>query len=111
MKETIESIIQWHRETFPDATLEGQICKFVEEMGEFGAGHSLEELADLYIVACGMCRFRCSAAIEYFAMVYEFLRAKGDHMIDLLISVENKMAENRNRDWNFKDGQYKHKES
>lgn len=111
MKETIESIIQWHRDTFPDATLEGQICKFVEEMNEFGESYSLDELADLYIVACGMCRFRCSSAIEFFALVYEFLRTKGSPMIDLLIAVENKMKENRNREWNFENGQYKHKES
>ena len=28
MKETIISIAKWHEETFPDATLEGQIEKY-----------------------------------------------------------------------------------
>lgn len=35
MKETIETIIQWHAETFPNATLDGQIEKFNDEHKEW----------------------------------------------------------------------------
>ena len=35
MKETIDSIILWHEQTFPDATMKGQIEKWFDEEKEF----------------------------------------------------------------------------
>ena len=35
MSETIETIARWHSETFKDATLDGQIEKFYEELNEY----------------------------------------------------------------------------
>ena len=55
MIESINTIIEWHKQTFPDATLEGQVKKFKEEYDEYYAGQqNICELADMFIVACGM---------------------------------------------------------
>ena len=35
MKESIKSIMEWHEQTFPDATIVGQIHKFQEELKEY----------------------------------------------------------------------------
>ena len=73
MKETIKSIIEWHEQTFPDATLEGQLEKFEDERVEYGESESLEELADLFIVACGIARFDYVVALRAFWFVEKVL--------------------------------------
>lgn len=60
MQETILSIIEWHGQTFPQATKESQIAKYREELGEFmeaTGAHRTEELADMFISAVGLMRF------------------------------------------------------
>ncbi len=63
MKETILSIAKWHEQTFPDTDLQGQLAKFQEETDEYAEDESLAELADMFIVACGMTRFDNMAAL------------------------------------------------
>ena len=102
MTETIQSIAQWHEQTFPDATLEGQKEKFQEEFKEFVDSDykDISELADMFIVACGIARFDIHSALFYFADIYDWYNADID--LDpgtLQKTVDEKMAKNRQRTW------------
>lgn len=104
--ETIASIIKWHEETFPNATLLGQEEKFQEEFIEWnnakGTENEIKELADMFIVACGVARF--DVTCELFAIIdqniYDF--------VEFQEALDNKMKLNRSRVWEKKDGLYKH---
>ena len=113
MSESIKTIIQWHEKTFPDATLDGQLEKFVEEEGEYNENPNLIELADMYIVACGIARFDSILALKYFAKVRRklnnriWVRCGGNGVFQMV--VEDKMKKNRNRVWGKSgDGVYHH---
>lgn len=109
----IYQICIWHNETFPKATLEGQRRKFKEEFEEFVAAedpeHKLAELADMYIVACGIKRFDESLALHLIGRVLEF-GADADFTIkELLCAIDKKMEINKARKWSGKDGCYHHR--
>ena len=111
MKETIDTIIKWHKETFPDATLDGQKVKFEEELNEYREDKTMLELADMFIVACGVARFDSIIALEYFAVVFrtvkdwKFISAGGV----LQEVVNTKMEKNRKRVWaKTGEGSYHH---
>lgn len=111
MKETIETIIKWHRDTFADGTLEGQKAKFEEELNEYREDKTMLELADMFIVACGIARFDSIAALEYFAVVFKaLLEWKIVGAWGVLQEVLNtKMKKNRKRVWNKSgNGTYHH---
>lgn len=109
MKETVETIIRWHANTFPQATLVGQLEKFYEERIEYEEAkrpHKLEELADMYIVACGICRFDAYLGAEAMAEM-DSLFAHHDKR-NIKKAIDKKMAINRQRQWGCKNGYYKH---
>lgn len=111
MKETIDTIIQWHRDTFADETLEGQFSKFNEEKTEMMMAigtHRLEELADMYIVSCGIARFNYAMGLDRMLQTLNSLR---NYTIqELLYAVESKMEKNRKRVWvKSGEGHYHHK--
>lgn len=60
--ELAAEIIKWHKTRFPDATLEGQLVKleekFTEWMAATGVEDSGKELADIFIVCCGLARWK-----------------------------------------------------
>lgn len=112
MKETIDTIIAWHKHTFPDATLDGQKTKFEEELNEYRQDKTMLELADMFIVACGVARFDSIVALEYFAVVFKaLLEWKIIGAWGVLQEVVNtKMAKNRKRVWKKTgNGTYHHK--
>ena len=114
MTETIETIMQWHRETFPNATLEGQLQKFDNEVKEFWECELLSEdaateLADCFIVACGIARFNNVEAIKAFSFVVGYLLNDKELTQMFNIAIDKKMAINRKREWNFTNGQDQHK--
>ena len=113
MKETIKSIIEWHEQTFPDATLGGQIEKFDDELSEYGESECLEELADLFIVACGIARFDNVSALVAFERVCEILklwRVNYGGPVPLQMAIDNKMTKNRKRVFiHSGQGHYQHK--
>lgn len=101
MKESIATIIEWHTATFPEATLDGQKTKFEEEVAEYNAEPSLMELADMFIVACGIARFDSVAALPYFVIVFRALndwKTVGCHFL-LREVIDDKMRKNRKRVW------------
>lgn len=99
--ESVLSIAKWHEETFPDCELADQLTKFDEESKEYEESNSMEELADMFIVACGIARFDSVIALEYFAEVYKLLKkwkriatVSVFHMV-----IDEKMKKNRSRVW------------
>ena len=110
-KETVLSIAKWHQETFPDATMEDQLRKFDEEMEEYERSPSYEELADMFIVACGLCRFDLIVALSYFTIVATALNERKEIYSSAIfpIKVAEKMEKNRRRTWEkTPQGNYHH---
>lgn len=101
MKETIISIAKWHEETFPDATLEGQLKKYDEEKEEFAKSDrkDLSELADMFIVACGVARFDMCWGIYTLNNVSFWRDVSGFDTRKLCEAIEKKMEKNRKRVW------------
>lgn len=114
MKETTETIKQWHEETFPDVTFDGQLEKFEEEIKEYREAESdedkLAELADLLIVAAGIARFDKERSQELTMLVHITTSEDGYDMTELWDAVQKKMKINRQRKWAKKSGLYKHVE-
>lgn len=108
MKETIKSIIEWHEQTFPDATLEGQLAKFADERKEFEQEPSLEEWSDMFIVACGIARFDSVLSLHYFSDCFKILERQAIRNVYVQQAINEKMAINRNRKWGKKGNSYQH---
>lgn len=111
MKENIASIILWHEQTFPDATLKGQLEKFEDERFEYEENKCMEELADMFIVACGIARFDYVEALRAFWIVERILRRWTKMPVSryvLQAAVDNKMAINRNRKWGKVGNKFQH---
>lgn len=110
MKESIKSIMEWHEQTFPDATIVGQIHKFNEELKEYKESGKISELVDMFVVACGTARFNYIIAMKYFSIVFVLLCATEIKSGDFYLMVDDKMAKNRRRVWNKTgEGVYHHK--
>lgn len=111
-----------HQELFKDVTLMSQITKFSEEYNEMLDALKLvdnpdafyEELADMFIVACGILRFNeaigqclCKSVADEF--VYRVDKSGNDYSSILTTKVIEKMNKNIKRVWSkTKDGNYKH---
>lgn len=108
--ETIETIIIWHKETFPDTTLEQQMAKFEEELREFKRDSELSELSDMFIACCGLARFDIGAFLACFGVVQANVWDDGLNMSTLAHNVSLKMKINRKRKWAKVDGIYRHVE-
>ena len=123
LKDFIERIVNKHKELFPDVTLMSQIAKFSEEYDEMIEADKhineeldkfLEELADMFIVACGILRFNealgkclCKSIVDDF--VYKEDDAGNNYLSELTTKVIEKMNKNIKRVWNkTADGNYKH---
>ena len=113
--ESIASIIAWHTETFPEATLDGQIEKFLEERVEYAtaenAEHEIEELADCFIVACGIARFNPVYGSRFLGETFNaFTQNHNVTIAKLQDAIDAKMKTNRKRKWGKGKGNYQHVE-
>lgn len=111
--ESIASIIKWSTETFPEATLDGQIEKFLDEKVEYTTAVSLEdkieELADCFIVACGIARFNPVYGSRFLGQVFDMFTQNQEATIASLQSaIDTKMRVNRKRKWGKSKGKYQH---
>lgn len=101
MKETIETIKTWHRKTFPDATLEGQLKKYAEETNEYmetDDGTDIYELADMVIVCAGIMRFSRPLGSHFLLNTYAICCETSEYdMTKLWDAVQKKMDKNRKR--------------
>lgn len=121
--EFMERIANKHEELFPDVTLMSQITKFSEEYNEMIEANKhidkepdkfLEELADMFIVACGILRFNtalgnclCKSIADDF--IYKEDDKGNNYLSELTTKVIEKMNKNIKRVWNKTlDGNYKH---
>lgn len=111
--ETIETIIQWHKETFPDTTLEEQEKKFLIEFDEYieaiGKDEQTKELADMQIVAYGIARFNRERSQVLTDKVLKYAEKFKHNLDDLNEAIQEKMAINRKRKWQYANGEWRHK--
>lgn len=119
----MERVAYKHQELFKDVTLMSQITKFSEEYNEMEEATKhidenpeafYEELADMFIVACGILRFNaalgkclCKAITDDF--IYKKDEEDNNLLAELTTKVIEKMNKNIKRVWSkTKDGNYKH---
>ena len=119
----MERVRDKHQELFKDVTLKSQITKFSEEYNEMEEAFKhfdenpdafYEELADMFIVACGILRFNealgnclCKSITDDF--IYKKDEKDNDYLCVLTTKVIEKMNKNIKRVWSkTKDGNYKH---
>ena len=109
-------IARWNKETFPDATVDGQVLKLSEEFDELRdaieAGNSLtSEKADCFIVAAAL-KERFNNALGRFVLDYliEEMTDQSEKIdAEYFEAIEKKMEINRARVWNkMPDGRFKH---
>lgn len=111
-QELAEKISEIHAQLFPDATLNSQIEKFEEEYEEAEYAAKVQqsneetknELADLFIVACGIKRF----SEPLFIVLQAGLVKDCPDRQEYAEAIVNKMNKNIKRKWNNKNGLYKH---
>ena len=107
-----EDIVEWHKKTFPDVTMDSQLKKLDEEIGELceaiKAGvknHAVKEVADVYIVSRVLAdRFNSWIGNYFLGLLDEYPVPR------MMSEVEKKMEINKNRIWHKVDGVYRHKE-
>ena len=109
-------IEKWNKETFPDATVDGQVLKLSEEFDELrdaieNADVLTSEKADCFIVAAAL-KERFNNALGQFVLDYlieEMTDQSEAIAAEYFEAIEKKMEINRARAWNkMPDGRYKH---
>lgn len=110
LQELISEIRAWNEETFPDATLEGQLMKLEEEFKELAEARQFwkkeKEFADVFIVASGLTRWNSVLAN---ALLNDWLQFPEKDLKRILKNVRKKMNKNRNRTWEKSgDGRFNH---
>ena len=114
--EDVASVIQWHKDVFPMADFEGQTKKWEEEYSEFltartnkDAAEMLSELADLFIVACGIMRFNLIQGCQRMLLWNELRYTHGWAYSTCEEAINRKMKKNRARKWEYLgNGNYHH---
>lgn len=109
-------IMNWQSKTFPRSTVEGQIEKFCEEFNEVAEAFANDapatvvagELADMFIVACGILRLDAVAGAKAFSDLLNVQCALEVSDRRLNNAINRKMEVNVARKWRYRDGLYKH---
>lgn len=115
-EEDIATIIQWHKDVFPEADFDGQLRKWEEEYGEFltarthkDTAEMVSELADLFIVACGIMRFNLIQGCQRMLLWNELRYTHGWSHSTCQEAINKKMRKNRARKWEYLgNGNYHH---
>lgn len=115
-EEDVATIIQWHKDVFPEACFEGQTKKWEEEYGEFltarthkDTAEMVSELADLFIVACGIMRFNLIQGCQRMLLWNELRYTHGWALTTCEEAINKKMKKNRARKWEYLgNGNYHH---
>ena len=110
LRDMIAEIRDWNKETFPDATLSGQLMKLEEEFQEMYQARQFwkkeKEFADVFIVACGLTRW---ASVLANCLLNSWLELPEKDLKRILKNVRKKMNKNRNRTWaKSGDGKFQH---
>lgn len=108
LKSTIDCVVNWHKETFPDVTKEDQLKKLEEELKEFYKDFSDMELADVLICSIALSE-RFNSPIGN--VVFNSFANQPDFYPSLDEIISKKMQINKSRTWQKIDGVYRHVES
>ena len=97
----LTEIEKWHTETFPHATMDGQMEKLKEEELEYQESGKTCEIADVIIVACGLS-IRHSVVgyciLKHFRdCCYNHRPFFGKNSVDIIEALEKKFAVNKER--------------
>lgn len=107
----LEEIKEWNEETFPDATLAGQLAKLEEEFKELAEAKEMEEkekeLADVFIVLGGLRRWESHVGRH---LENKFAEDMPFPLLGCLLGeIQKKMKINRKRVWKKSgDGKFHH---
>lgn len=109
----LDKIKKWNEETFPEATLGGQLEKLEEEINELCNAKELEdqkkELADVFIVLGGLRRWESKIGNMQEVRLTETMPAAV--LAELLMNIHKKMEINRKRVWKKSgNGKFHHEE-
>lgn len=111
--ELATEITEWHLNCFPTATLNGQLLKLEEELREWKEAVTVEdsgkELADVFIVCCGLARWHSITG----KIITLGLLNDVTHYNDVFYKqVYNKHQKNKARVWQkTAEGSYHHVEN
>ena len=113
----IAEIEKWHAETFPHATVEGQMEKLKEEELEYQESGKISEIADVIVVACGLNIHHSVVGyciLKHFRdCCYNHRPFFGKNSVEVICALEKKFAVNKERSakgmWKeVADGVYHH---
>ena len=113
----IAEIEKWHAETFPHATVEGQMEKLKEEELEYQESGKTSEIADVIVVACGLNIHHSVVGyciLKHFRdCCYNHRPFFGKNSVEVICALEKKFAVNKERSakgmWKeVADGVYHH---
>ena len=113
----IAEIEKWHAETFPHATVEGQMEKLKEEELEYQESGKISEIADVIVVACGLNIHHSVVGyciLKHFRdCCYNHRPFFGKNSVKVIDALEKKFAVNKERSakgmWKeVADGVYHH---
>lgn len=107
----LKEVKEWHKKTFPTATLAGQLLKLEEEMNELLRAKTREEhkreLADILIVCAGLNRW--DSKIGNYMVNSHLESMQLETLFELILAVNDKMKKNRKRVWKKSgDGRFHH---
>ena len=101
-------LLNWHREKFPLASVESQKLHLEQEIKEFeeaDESHTIEELADVYIVAVSLYRWDEGEQLGKNILDFYFNNFTNQWRDKILKAVENKVNVINEREyfWNGRD--------
>lgn len=107
MNWSMDDIETWHEETFPDATLEGQLIKLEEELKELDEATEgdevMKEASDVLIVCAGLRRWNSMVGKTF----EELFLIEENEVLQTFINA--KMEKNKARIWaKTAEGTYHH---
>lgn len=111
----IDKVSEVHKQLFPLANGSSQCAKYEEEFEEFtqatDTNEIMKELADMFIVACGIRNHFLNVGDSTIGYLLGKVLAGGeDVQIVLVQEICKKMNKNQERVWNeTEEGYYKHK--
>lgn len=110
LRKELVKIAKWNEETFPEATLGGQLAKLEEEFVEFVGAKTpeeeIKELADVAIVCGGLMRWNSFIGD---IVIDNIVKIERESLPAILRAVKDKMEINRKRNWHKTgEGKYHH---
>lgn len=101
-------LLEWHRKKFPKATPDSQKIHLKQEIKEFeeaDESHSIEELADIYIVGMSLYRWSESKKLADGTLNFYFNNFNSEWRDKILKAVDEKINVINSREyfWNGQD--------